>query len=432
MSTLNESLADFSALVDSKTGIIRSVSVLKLSENDPPVFLAHSDPCDTAPITGMRAANRGAACSVASDRALVRACGESIERYSSAIYDPRSLRLASFDELTKAGERAIRVDEIYQFREEDYDAPGFPYQRAEFDTSIRWVKGQSLSTEEPVWLPASCVYVPYLFDKEVEPWTHMPISTGLAAGRSLEQCIYKGIYEIIERDALMISWLARLTPPRIDAESCRGFAPDVDRLLDTAQITGGEWFINQLTLDVDVPVIGAALIDPGDPPRTSFGIAASDDVVHAVRLALEEAALTRTLVNRSPEILDNSGEVKKRMDTLRGHLIAHATSSRLRDSLRFLTDDGPSIEMSALVAERAPLEERLASAGLEAFWVDVTTDDLRSCGFHVTRAIVPGMQPLDNDHRFRYLGGDRLHTVPSKLGHPVAPGQFNPDPHPFP
>lgn len=429
---MEASLGAFAALVDDKTGIIRSVSMMKLGEDDPPVFLAHADPSDTVPITGMRAANRGAACSIAADRAIIRACGESVERYCAAIYDPRELRLASAAELRAAGERCLDVHAIYPFGDEAYAGEGFPYGQVKESTPIRWVLGRALATDAPVWLPASCVYVPYLFDRAVEPWTHMPISTGLAAGRSLDHCVNKGIYEIIERDALMIGWLARITPPRLDLRSCYGLADDIDQLLDTAAVTGGEWFLNVLTLDIDVPVIGAALIDPGAPPKTSFGIAANDDPVHALRLALEEAALTRTLVNRSEEILDKPGYVHERYATLRDHLLAHATSPRLRERLRFMTDDGETIAFDALRRERPSLQDRLAASGLEAFWVDVTTEDVRPLGFRVARTIIPTMQPLDNDHRYRYLGGPRLRTVPPRYGKDLAAAGPNPDPHPFP
>ncbi|MBK9753961.1 MAG: YcaO-like family protein [Nannocystis sp.] len=408
------------------------MTVMKLGRGDPAVFLAHADPCDTMPVTGMRAANRGAACSIECDRAVVRACGESVERYCSAIYDPRALRVATPAALLRAGEQILRVDEVYPFAPAQRSAPGFPFLPADDDTPIRWVRGAALASGRPVWLPASCVYVPYLFDRAVEPWTHMPISTGLAAGRSVAGCITKGIYEILERDALMITWYARLITPRIDPESCRGLAPDIDRLLDAAAQTGSRWFLNVLTLDVDVPVIGAALIDAGDPPLTSYGIAADDDPRHALRLALEEATLTRTLVNRSPEILDNPGQVHDRFDTLRDHLLAHATSPALRDRLRFMTDDGPLVNFASLVRERGPLIERLAARGLAASWVEVTTPDVEQCGFHVVRTIIPGAQPLDNDHRSRYLGGVRLRSVPTALGQPVEPSDWNPDPHPFP
>jgi ribosomal protein S12 methylthiotransferase accessory factor len=451
---LSEALARFSALVDAKTGIIRSLEVLRIGEDDPVVFMAHAQPCDTLPISGMRAANRGAACSAVLERALVRACGESVERYCSALFEPRDLRLCCGRDLSRAEQRWVSVGDIYPYLDEQFDQPGFPFQRAGQDTALRWVQGQSLASGADVWLPASCVYVPYLFDKAVEPWTHMPISTGLAAGPSVEYCIEKGIFEIIERDALMIHWLTRRTATCIEAGSCRGRAADIDALLDAAAQTGANWHISLLTLDVEVPVLAAALIDPvrdggasladdeatpaaPNPPLTSFGIAANDDPVHALRLALEEAVLTRMLLNRSEELLERPGVVHERFDTLRDHLLAHASSCTLRERMRFLTDDGPRVPFERIEARFAKqsrsLVQRLADCDLEAHWVDVTTSDVRQCGLRVVRTIVPRAQPLDNDHRFRYLGGRRLTSVPRVLGQePCALDALNPDPHPFP
>ena len=427
-------LANFAPLIDEKTGIIRSVTLVPISEMDPAVFLAHAAPCDTVPLTGLEGANRGAACSAAPERAIVRACGESIERYCSTFFDVRKMRSASESELEAENSRFVRVHDVYSFAGSQYDELDFPYRKVECDRSIRWVPATDAVTGERVWVPGSCVYVPYLFDVAVEPFTHMPISTGLAAGPSIEACIRKGICEILERDALMLVWYARAPALRIDPESCRGISPLIDPLLDAAR-GSSSWFINCLTRDIDVPVMSAALIDDEidaatggrNPPLTSFGISADPDPVRALLLALEEAALTRLLVNRSEELIDNPGYIHDRYQTLRDHLLAHATSNKLRDSLRFLTDAGPVVRFSDLVErERAKtpvaLHHQVAAAGFQIIWVEVTTPDVADFDFRVVRTIIPGMQPLDNDHRYRYLGGRRL---------PLA-AELNPDPHPFP
>ena len=79
------------------------------------------------------------------------------------------------------------------------------------------------------------------------------------------------------------------------------------------------------------------------------------------------------------------------------------------------------------------MEERVAAAGLDAFWVDVTTEDVAEFGFHVIRTVMPGLQPLDNDHRYPYVGGSRRVTVPRALGLGTpTEATVNPDPHPFP
>lgn len=432
-----QALMSFAALVDEKTGIIRRVDLLKISVEDPQVFLAYAEPCDTTPLTGIAAANRGAACSTTPERAVVRACGESVERYCSTFFDIRTLRLAPAAELEATGDRFVLPGELYPFAPGQYEAADFPYRRAGRSTPLRWVPGTSAITRETVWLPASCVFVPYLFDVAVEPFTHMPISTGLAAGPSVESCVRKGICEILERDALMIVWLARFPAPRIDRESCAGFSPQVDLLLSSMCSGGASWYLNWLTLDVDVPIISAALIDSGTPPLTSFGIAADPDPVRALLLALEEAVLTRLLLNRSEEIIYNPGYVHLKYNTLRGHLLAHATSDALRKRLDFLTEAGPVVPFDAVLARdggpRGALADRLWRASYEPIWCDVTTRDVRGFGLSVVRTIIPGMQPLDNDHRFRHLGGGRLLSVPRRLGTPVGSlGELNEDPHPFP
>lgn len=434
-----DALGNFAPFVDSKTGLIKSVELIKVSESDPQVFMAHANPSDTTPLTGLPAANRGAAASAIPERAIVRACGESIERYCSAIFDVQLMLLASERDLTTAKERFVRVSEVYPFTNAQYAEEGFPFKKAEPDTKIRWVKGQALSTGQDVWLPASCVYVPYLFDAEVEPWTHMPISTGLAAGPSIHACIQKGIYEIIERDALMLVWYARMPTQRIDPESCFGITPEIDALIETSSSHRATWHLSVLTLDIDIPVIGAALIDADGLPRTSFGISSDEDPQRSLMLALEEAVLTRLLVNRSEEVQKGTDEYSnKELKTLRDHLLAHATSRELRERLCFMTDDGPLIRFEDLnkhcdKGESVEIEKRLSEIGYDVFWVDVTTPDVRECGIHVARTIIPRMQPLDNDHRYRYLGGARLLSIPRSLGFPIeSVDLLNQDPHPFP
>jgi ribosomal protein S12 methylthiotransferase accessory factor len=268
---------------------------------------------------------------------------------------------------------------------------------------------------------------------EQDAFTHMPISTGLAAGRAVQPCIDKGLCEIVERDALMIVWNARIPAPRVDPSSCLGVSDKLDRLLGSVQGPRSAWHLNLLTLDVELPVISAALIDDGAPPLTSFGIAARTDPVAALESALEEALLTRLLVNRSSDVQAGGPASGEAVRTLRDHLVAHASSVELRDRMRFLTDDGPLVTLGDVRARYSlsePIVALLARAGLEGCWVDITTPDVADLGFVVTRSLIAGMQPLDNDHAHRHLGGARLWTVPRHLGHAMT--SLNPDPHPFP
>jgi len=423
-------LARFGGLVDAKTGVIGAVELLRISERDPRVFMAHADPCDTRPLTGLEAANRGVACSATPERAVMRACGESIERYCSAMFDVEELLPATYEELIAGGERAIPLQALYPFSAEQYAQAGFPYADPS-GRELRWVRARAWGGEAQVWVPASCVYVPYLFEDGVEPFTHMPISTGLAAGPERDWCVRKGVLEILERDALMIVWYARIAAPRIEPASCVGVSADCDALLAAIWGDRARWHFNLLTVDVELPIVCASIIDEDGPPLTSFGIAADGDPARALMLAMEEALLTRTLVNRSSLPASEDGFPIR---TLRDHLLVHAGSRPLRDRMRFLTDDGPELTFEQVERRFAgvDLAAGVAAAGFEVFWVDVTSPDVAAQGLWTTRALMPGAQPLDNDHRNRHLGGPRLLEVPRRMGLDVSVETLNPDPHPFP
>jgi ribosomal protein S12 methylthiotransferase accessory factor len=72
---------------------------------------------------------------------------------------------------------------------------------------------------------------------------------------------------------------------------------------------------------------------------------------------------------------------------------------------------------------------------VSAYAADVTAPDIREAGLHVVRVVCPELCPLDVIHRARFLGGTRLYRAAHAAGllpHELAPGDLNPDPHPFP
>src|SRR6188508_285302 len=89
--------------VDPKVGLITSAEFMMIREGEPPVFVCHAAPSTTEVLSGMGAANRGAACSAKPENAFIRACGEAIERYCSAFVDESSLVLKSTRELLQEG-----------------------------------------------------------------------------------------------------------------------------------------------------------------------------------------------------------------------------------------------------------------------------------------------------------------------------------------
>jgi ribosomal protein S12 methylthiotransferase accessory factor len=431
---LRDAVSRMRMAVDPKVGIIRSAEFMRVTENEASVFVAYADPCDTTALAGIESSNRGGACATDPERAFLRACGEAIERYCSSFFELDTLELASEEDLASSGRRYIRVSELYPFLDNQYGS-GFPFERVDPRKKLRWAEIRSASTGCLALAPASCVYVPYRFDRSVEPFTHMPISTGLACGPSHDFAFEKAVLEVLERDALMIVWRRKLPTSRIRTESCKGLDSDLDLLLTAEGPGGAQWHLNLLTLDVEVPIVSALLMDRSGLPKTSFGIAADLNPLRALTRAMEEALLSRFLINRGSELCRQT-RVIEIPRTLREHLLLHASSPKSREMLSFIINTDRQVDLDATLSgfalENVDLSTRLAQCGLESFYIDITTRDVRDLGFTVIRVLIPGAQPLDNDHLYPYLGGKRLQSTPIRLGLSEHLSVLNSDPHPFP
>ena len=418
-------------VVSPRTGIVADVTFHELAADDPAFYWATSHPANVVPIGGLAARNEGNAASVDRDRAVLKAVGESVERYCSALYDERELRLATYEELD--GE-AVPPERFALFSERQYAEPGFRFAPFTRKTPVRWVRGHSLVHDRPTWVPAQLVYVPYRREPPEPPLRDL-ISTGLAAGPTFAAAAYRGTVELIERDAFMIVWQNRLPRPRIDLQSVGD--PFVERLLRAFRGVPVRLHAVLLTLDVDVPVV-LIMMTSESTPLTTIGVGADLSPRRALALALEEAGLgfvaVRWLAASTPDYRPEPGH--RECVDLRRHALAHALDATLHGSVEFLTSPGETLSLSELPdrsSEDADENLRivtgeLAGRAFDVVVVDLTTPDVDEVGYKVVRSVVPGLQPLDDDHTCRHLGGARLY----QWSRAAEESELNPDPHPFP
>lgn len=439
--SLQDSLKRARRLVSDRTGIIQKVEFEELVCGEPNVFFARSHPANLKPICGQEALNNGDAASTDPDRAIMKAVGESIERYCSAQYDEDDLLLSTYHELDSA---AVAPPAFALFSEKQYASPNFPFTAAGTTTPLCWAQGYSLTHERPTYVPAAFVYVPYYYRAPHEPPVQDSISTGLACGPSLAASVYKAICEVIERDAFMIVWQNRLPRPRIDLATVHDpFVHQLLQALDGIPVTC-EAFV--LTLDIPVPVIAVMLQSTeGHVPHTVMGLGTCLNPNKALSLALEEALLTYIGMSRyarnNPDFQPDPDYRNVDKPTL--HALAHALRPELRTAMDFLMTWQDKIPIQSLTNHFQPdmsanvqfLTNQLKKYDLETVVLDLTTSDIDEAGFKVARAVVPGMQPLDLNHARQHLGGRRLYEVPHRLGlvgRPKTEDELNPYPHPFP
>ncbi len=435
---LAESVRRCRALVSPHTGLVRSAEQTLASPDDSRLVHVDCSTGDCEALIGVAGVVTGGGSGRSLDEALVAGVGEVAERYSAGWSDGVETVLATADEL---GDEAVAPERFALFSERQYDEPGFPFRRFTATTAVSWLRGISLPAGEPAWLPAQLVYMPW----PLRPG-ELPIgrttSNGLAAHSTLAEATLSGLFELIERDAFMITWGARLEWPRLV------WRPDSPLAAFSAlylQPTGLELAALDMSAVWDVPcVLGVARSRADGEAPFGVGAGAAATVERAVEKALDEAIRVRSWA-RELRLRDPNGEDVPRLDAIdrfEEHVAFYAYDENAAraafldaSSERLASDRVPPVE-GATVGERiATVCDRLERQGASAYCVDVTAPDVRAAGVTVARVIAPELCPLDVDHAARHLGGARRLEMPDSLGladRPLRHDELNPDPHPFP
>jgi ribosomal protein S12 methylthiotransferase accessory factor len=366
--------------------------------------------------------------------ALGAAIGEAVERYSACYVPHERLVEATAAEL---GPAALAPDAFALFHGSQYEQPDFPFVPFTAETRLRWTSGTDLATGLSVWVPADLVYLstPGGAGRRIAHAT----SNGLACAETAATATERGLLELLERDAFMLTWSHRLSLPRLDwsgdrrleALDARFFAPTA---LDYAAL--------DLSAFHALPTVLGVVRAPGSGGALGVGAAAATSVERAWWKALSEAFASRAAGRRLAQV---------RPDRI---LAADGSSIvSFEDHIQFYSSDENSARADFLTASRTTrpttavagvpggsgllveLVSRIARAGSRAVAVDVTAPDVREAGLSVVKTVAPGLCALDVAHRARFLGGPRLRDASKKAtltDRLFELDDLNPDPHPFP
>ncbi|MEZ5094803.1 MAG: YcaO-like family protein [Nocardioides sp.] len=359
---------------------------------------------------------------------------ESLERYSSCSWDPAALVWASADEL---GDDAIRPERWPACSGAELGDRRSGLVTADPRVPQRWVSAWSLTGRRRVFVPAVQTYLRFPPLSSAERFTH-PVSTGCAAHADPVSAVVNGILEVVERDAIALTWLQRLRLPRLVVEE-DDLAPEYAGYLRRGRSPHIRTVLFDATTDLGIPVVYGLQLADHDAELAQLVAATCDpDPQRAVAKLFREAASLRIALRAlsAPEHRPQEAP-EDTLSVVGGALLAGPRDRReLFDFL--LEGDRPSrrlIDLPRPDPEQAALPwllDRLHAAGCEVVVADLTTDEARHVGAHVVRVLIPELMPLSFVHRARYLGHPRLYDAPRAMGHPVAlEADLNPHPQPF-
>lgn len=369
---------------------------------------------------------------------------EGLERYCGVA--PRGKRTVIRDSFRHLEDHALDPVKVGVHHQEQYARPGFPFKPFDPDRPIDWVWGYSLTQERPILVPELLAYYSLgCVDKFVHE-----TSNGCALGGSLEEAVFYGIMEVVERDSFLLTWYAQLPIPRLDLLSVcdRELWLMVDRL---QVVAGYDVALFNSTMENGIPSVWA-LAKNRKPKGVNLICAAGahPDPLRAVKSAVHElAGMMMTLdekfeANRSDieRMLHDPFQVRHMED----HSMLYSLP-QAEERLRFLLDEDrpmrtfdeefkPKPRHADLADDLKDLLRRFRDLNLDVIVVDQTAPELRRNGLYCVKVLIPGMLPMTFGHHLSRLAGlERVLNVPMKLGYakrPLMPEQLNPHPHPFP
>jgi ribosomal protein S12 methylthiotransferase accessory factor len=419
-----QALARLNRFIGKRTGLVKEPFPSFLSSHLPDIFV-------------FSASTMGSGAALTEQEALVCAIGESVERHVSVSYEPEDDIVCSYNDL---GDQAIAPSRFALYSETQYGQENFPYARFTQETPVRWTTAYSLLGKREVKVPSCLSYMSY----RPEPGETViggASSNGLACHSSREQALLKGIYEIVERDAFFAVWLNRLSMPKLALDPSSWLGRVFDEKLAKPGI---EYHFIDMTTDIAIPVACCVgKMKHGDKILTGVGAAANLDPSKALFKAMVEAGHTLiwadNMMSRDDWVLDPSfSNIRDFTDHVRLFC-----EPRMQPELDFLIASESVTDVSrledrssdSLVRDIETCLRLLESRGLDAIMIDMTPSYVADAGLSVIKVFVPEAVGINGDHRYRFLGGDRLYEIPMFLRYTPArttEAGLNPTPHPFP
>jgi bacteriocin biosynthesis cyclodehydratase domain-containing protein len=380
-------------------------------------------------LRGLRKILRHTASGKGKTNAQARASGfcEAVERYSF-IYQGDEPRIEAT--LAELGEAAVHPESCLQISEAQYAdretlnasptvANNWIPQRFDPGRSIEWTPVWSLTDGRQRFLPTAYCYLWYPLPRDHE--FCRADSNGNAAGNTLEEAIYQGFLEVVERDCAALWWYNGLRRPAVDLENFDDpYFRDLERFY---RDIGREMWVLDLTADLGIPVMAAVSRRTSGSERLIIGYGAHLDPKVAITRALTEMSQVGLELDKIPDeqIDAESAEwlLKTRLEDKPYLAPDRSVPSVKSGDFKPVWTDDISGDVKAMVAAAKRV-------GLDVLVLDLTRPDI---GLSVVKVVVPGMRFF-----WQRFAPGRLYDVPVKLGwlnEPTPEARFNRTPMPF-
>ena len=258
------------------------------------------------------------------------------------------------------------------------------------DEEIEWIKAKSIVNDEELYVPSNAVFHPY--NKKGVKHIFLSNTNGLASGNKLEEAIFHGMMEVIERDSWSLFEAFKKDKAQINCDNASNHY--INELIDKFEKNNVTIKLIDLNSENEIPTIGAVSEDLTfkDPALLTLGIGTHlDPNIAAIRAITEVAQSRATQIHGTRE------------DTTRANLLRETGYERMkRMNKHWFKDyektinieDMPDKSSNSFKEDIEITMNLLKKSGIDnAYYVDLT----REINIPVVRVIIPGMEVFSVD-----------------------------------
>lgn len=278
----------------------------------------------------------------------------------------------------------------------------------QYSTSERleWVQGSSLISGEDILVPAESVFHPYERDNQL----FRTNTNGLAVGNAMEEAVFHGLMEVIERDAWSLFEVDASGARDLELEDCIAQSRPISEIIGRLRSASVEPHLKDITSDTEVTTIAAAIDDAAtrDAALLSLGVGTHLVPEIAVLRALTEAVQSRLTTIHGTREDTFKAEYTRRIGYDRMKRINRKWFTPSSRSVKF--NDLPTFESDDFIDDIGHTLSCLRGANLdEAIAVDLTRSNT---GIPAVRIIVPGLEVYALD---KERGGQRVKAARARM-----------------
>lgn len=379
---------------------------------DEPQFYLYA--CERAPGETIKR-KFGYGCSQDKPEAYTIAVAEAIEYYC--------ITHASYHQLIRDTYRNLHTKAVdplkfKRFTDEQLSLQRSSKFRVNHDTPLHWIQGKSLTDGTQKYIPAQLVFASYDAEEYQEPLLEFPNSNGSACGPTEQFVIYKGLCELIERDAHMINFINGLKRNIIDFDD-----GEYQAFLRRVTRYDLEVYPLDFSLDFSPTAVTCIVLDKsGIGPAVNTGLGCDVDPLRATKTAIYEAV--RDHISRLIWLFRGRPRRMAAKHTQEWFIARKsqwwASPFGFRKISPFLSGGKTLLKATSRLTTPPDLVKAILNEftqkGYEVYAVDLTIPEVAEHDLKVIKVLCPDLVPLWKDERYPYRYSRRLYEVPVQLG----------------